>query len=199
MAKKTLDDLNRLVKEAEAKREELRREISDLLKQKEARHAAAEDAARKGDVDTFMAEQTEEKRLDAVVYVKRALLDNGGTTLDPDEVMAAWSTYSADFGQELDKKWREYLLHRKNLYEEFKAIVNLQNEALRKRALCGELAGVNDTARYKMLTINEANPNPKYSRMQMQMPDAVFFLCCGDATEQDADLFNWVVRMKQAF
>ena len=200
MAKKTFVELDRLTKAAEEKKRQLTEDINELLAKKAEAHNAAQAAAEAGDTDGYLDKHKAEERLDAEIFVKRTQLDKAGATLSRDDIMDAWEDYCKGYNIEQSREWSKYLTMRKQLFDQFMKVVLLQNNALKLRERCGQLAGESNLSAFKMSMIDGSNAfGLQYKRYQLQMPDTVFFLSCGLASEDDGSFFNDVIRVHKPF
>lgn len=200
MARKSIDELEKLTAAAEAKKAKLAEEIDDLMKKKSEAHEAAQAAAEAGDVDLYMAKHQEEERLDAQIYVKRTQMDKAGGTLSSGDVLLAWDDFAKGFNKELAKEWQAFLSERKALASHFMKIVLMQNDGLKLRERCGRLAGEPDVSLFKMDFIDAHNaPGVAYGRRLFTMAEVVYFLSTGEATEADGEFFNAVLRNRKPF
>lgn len=200
MARKSIDELEKLTTAAEAKKSKLAEEIDDLMRQKAEAHEAAQAAAEAGDVDLYMAKHQEAERLDAQIYVKRTQMDKSGGTLSSGDVLLAWDDFAKGFNKELAKEWDKFLAERNALAAHFMRIVLMQNDALKLRERCGRLAGEPDVSMFKMDYIDAHNaPGVAYGHRLCTMAEVVYFMSSGEASEADGEFFNAVLRNRKPF
>lgn len=195
MAKKTIDELARQVKAAEDAKEALRKEINGLKEQKTEVHNAAQTAAEGGNVDLYLEKHRAEEHLDAEIFVKEIQLKKPVARPSDEEIRMAWEDYAKGYNKDFEKALAEYQQARRSLYERYIRLVQMQNTALKRRRLCGQLTGNESLSGFKMSRLNGENVyGLRWKTYQLLNADVVFFLSSGEATESDETLFNSVIR-----
>ena len=197
---KKLDELDRLTKAAENHRSEIQEKINSRLAQKAEYHSAAESAAAGGDVDKFVEMTSKEHDVDARIYVFRKQMDSMGSTISESDVVSAWAEFEKEYNKTFDREWKEYIAARKELYEKFMRICDMQNDALKRRERCAQLIGDTTGNRFTMTMIpGSVCQGLLYKGMNISMPDAIFFMACGVANDATANYFNTVIRNQKPF
>lgn len=133
---------------------ELKRRHADALTARDAAREAAREckeeiakleelkliAAESGDEELYRkaTHKIAEMESKTYFYEKRAeKLGEGGVT--PEEVHEAWEDYVAGYGKELAAKRKDYLAAIKTASKAYKAMIELQNAALKERLFCKDL------------------------------------------------------------
>lgn len=200
MARKSFDELDRLTKEAEEKKRKLSEEIKELMRKKNEAHDAAQAAAEAGDTDGYLEKHKAEERLDAEIFVKRTQMDKSKSPVTQDDILSAWEDFSKGYNAEHSREWTKYLNMRKGLYTQFMKVCSMQNDALKLRERCMNLAGETNPAVYKMDMMDTGMVlGLAYKTYQLRNPDVVFFLSTGEAAEDDDALFNDVIRLRKPY
>lgn len=200
----TLDTIAKKIKEDNEKRKALESKRNALeAAVKEAQNKAL-NAATSGDVSGYMAAKAEEKQKNAEAYVASMQIANLGKPFSREEVRAAWKEYANSYNEELDKRIKKYLSDRAALWKEYKDILTLQNEALKKRKRCAEMIGnkEDDGEFRKEFPMNvfpcERPLGLMYGNSNVATPEVAFFMGSGEATEEDHDFINKVLRLNIA-
>ena len=139
MGRPNLEELDRLLKESQAKKAALSDELNDLIRREAEIADAANEAAAAGDIDSFMAKNQEKDRISAAIFVKRTQLDRLDKPFGPSEVVSAWSDYCDKYNKRFTKKLREYQKASEDLRKQFLELAKMQNALLWTRKRAAEL------------------------------------------------------------
>lgn len=200
--KVSIDSILKNISEIATKKAALEEQLQTVNTAAKVARETAERAAVGGDVDAYMAAKADAERHEAAAHVLGVQIAHLGKGYSADEVKAAWGDYAGKFNKELDSKMKDYLTARRKLWECYRDMLTFQNEALKKRKVCSELMGFPEggTEVLRDLPMHSVPYDTKYdhtyrNRSQVDCPESIFFLSCGEATEADHALMNNVLRM----
>lgn len=141
--KKKIDDLRKAYKAAEKENEKRAAEIQALEAEKRDLDEKARQAAINADQKTFDECKRQAEfigyRLEAL---KETLEAKKNITLPLEDVKAAWEIDEAARREKLKKKAAELEKAKDELKAIFEEIIELENDGLKDRNICGKLAGI---------------------------------------------------------
>lgn len=140
------------VKEIDKKFEETKEKIANAKKlMAEAKQFAslyesqAEEAAIAGDADTYMALKAKAEKQNALAYIQEKQIEKLGTApiITKKETVDAWTDYARIYSEKMKNKLAKYAAAKKKLLEDYKELVDMQNEACSVREKLASYIGVN--------------------------------------------------------
>lgn len=196
----TIVALEKRIAEAQKKRAGFELDKKKAETAAEAARTEAQAAAEAGNVSGYMTAKAEAEKNEAAAYVADAQLRKTGPGYTPEDVKGAWADYTGEYNAKFSKKLAEYLAARRKLWEDFSALVDLQNEALKRRKFCADLLGFDKEAdrELPMNTIPKTNnglAGLRYKNNISSTHEEAFFMATGEADEDRySSLFNSVIR-----
>lgn len=142
MGRITVEDIDARVKEAQDREARLTDEIAELENTGSAIDVDIEDAAKKGDVDLYLANKKRRADVDEEIYVKRTAMENISADITLEEVLQAWSNYSDQYNKTLRKKLDTYYSLRQKMRDTYRELIDLQGDALETRERLARYVGV---------------------------------------------------------
>lgn len=143
--KLTIEELDRQAKERTSKKEELTTKIADLEQRETAAKGNAETAAENGDVEAYKAASSEALEIGTQLVVARAQhkkLGSGDAIVTQEDAAAAWKDFAGDYDRKFDKLYAELEKKRSDLLSTYRALLDLQYDALEKRDRLAGYAGI---------------------------------------------------------
>ena len=123
---------------AQAIRERLSNDISELKNRQQALDDEAHKLAENGDTDGYMIKKAEADRAGAELYVKQMQLNKSSNPISEEEARAAWLEYVKKADKELKAAWNTYDLKRRSLASDLKHLIAMQEDRLSLRAQCAD-------------------------------------------------------------
>lgn len=143
--KLTIEELDRQAKERTAKKEELTTKIADLEQRETAAKGNAETAAENGDVEAYKAASSEALEIGTQLVVARAQhkkLGSGDAIVTQEDAAAAWKDFAGDYNRKFGKLYADLEKKRSDLLSTYRALLDLQYDALEKRERLADYAGI---------------------------------------------------------
>ena len=223
---KSIKDLKNLFNKNIEDQSEKSRQLADLRRTLETKKQEAEQAALAGDEDKYHELHEAVRRLEDKIYVmdthaKNVLRVNA---IGETEVQEAWTDYEKAHQKKMSAALDTYRKHRKELCDEFFALIDLQNEAIATRNDCGRLLGmpcnssedeVKIAAKFRMAYMPEKEaPRPMevpgggtvissrkltYGNITLQQPDILYFMAVNEATDEDLDKCSTVMSLHKYY
>lgn len=209
----TIETLKKLFRKKAEDVTEKESQLNALRNECQNKKAAAEEAALAGDYDQYKVLSAELKEMETMLYVSEMSLKNTVNTpgFTPEEVKSAWNDYVSSYTKKLNAALADYAKKRKELYEEYMKLVNMQNEAMKVRNDCGQLIGMKAESdegekqimgKFNMPYVSDDREAWQsrylaYGNCQVQHPDPLFFRACNVCTDEDLDRFNRILRLHQ--
>lgn len=173
--------------------------------------AAADAALDSGDADKYMQIKDDKERTEARILITQRRLSKGNTSISREEAQEAWKAYVKTYAKDLQKAEEAYNKHRRELCEEYKRLVELQNAALKQREELGVYAGIGAETPEGKRIVNSLFGMPyietdnglrtvehphtlSYGGYMMMHPDPLFFHSVHEMTDADLDVMNDVLR-----
>lgn len=141
----SISDFERKIAQGKQAREDLTKEINDLLRQESELKAAALACADAGDVDGYQQKDAAAARVTATIFVKRRMLDKLGPTVTADDARAAWADYAAKHNKALKASLDAFNDEKKKLCGMFADLLSLQGEALSVRTRLAAAVGLENS------------------------------------------------------
>lgn len=140
-----LEELDRQAQERIAKKEELTTRIADLEQREAAANEKAQTAAEAGDVEAYKAASSEALEIGTQLVVARAQhkkLGSGDAIVTQEDAAAAWKDFAGDYNRKFDKLYADLEKKRSDLLAVYRALLDLQYDALEKRDRLAGYAGI---------------------------------------------------------
>ena len=128
-----IEDLEKLSKENQLKKQSISEEINNLMQRESELIAAANEAAAAGEVETYEAKVKEKERVSTAIFVKRTQLAKLEKPFTVSEVLDAWTDYTERYNKNFKKKWAEYSRALQDLRAVYLDLSKKQNELLLMR------------------------------------------------------------------
>lgn len=198
--------IDKLIKEynaAMAGKESLANEVERLRTEKINLTAEAEAAAKAGDVETYKQKRDAASLAADNLFVKEKQIEGLSCLRTEDEAKDAWKEFAEDYNKSFGKAWKAYEAKRKDLYNEFLRLVDMQNAMLKKREACGDCCGLprasfmdNPADRVFPIDLLPISAmGEKVIHANFRQPDVAFFFSSLLAGTREASLFNQVIRL----
>ena len=204
MAKKTINEIKKHYVAMQKSAEDAAAELGSIRKQIAAKKAENEAAAKSGNEESYLQGLEDLKRLEAREYIQIKKMDQINRPWTNEEVKDAWADYVADYNKQFEKAMKHYQSVKVSFADAYTAMVNLQNEALKVREMCGDFIGLlpedtggaNEDPKYRMFAPMDTIPTSPVQRnmgtfIVPKPNDVEFFLNNNFISE---DMVNSVVR-----
>ncbi len=142
MAKLTVEDIDARMKAVQEKEDSFNSEIAELEATGRKIDIEIEDAAKKGDVNLFLAKKKERADIDDMIYVKESAIANLNHEVPFEDTLQAWESYSNQYNKSLNKKLDAYYELRQKMHDAYIDMINTQKDALITRERLARYAGM---------------------------------------------------------
>jgi len=203
---KTIEAIRELFAKSAAAKDSSQKELKALEQKLESQEKAANAALDNGDAEQLLKIEDEQKLTRAKIRVLQHKLSALDIPCTQEEMQAAWKTYVQTYQKDLAKAEVVFAKHRKDLCDEYRKYVEIQNEALKIREEFGELLGI-DIQKVENLfrmpyietdngIINAERPNDlSYGRYMLSHPEPLYFRAVNDITDDELDSMDEILRM----
>ena len=187
-----LEELDKQAQERIAKKEELTTRIADLEQRETAANEKAQTAAEAGELEAYKAASSEAQEIVTQLIVARAQhkkLGSGDAIVTQEDAAAAWKDFAGDYDRKFDKLYAELEKKRSDLLSTYRALLDLQYDALEKRDRLAGYAGIKSdsfigsnpldnhfSCRY--LPESSKYEKSKINGINASNADAVYYLAC---------------------
>lgn len=197
--------LEKMIKEYNAailSKNKMTEDAERLRKDKARLMEEAETAAKAGNVAEYKEKKNAAELAEDDLFVKEKQIEGLRCFRTEDEAKDAWREFAEDYNKSFGKMLKAYEDKRKDLYAEFMKLVNIQNEMLKKREVCGDCCGLPrayflnnpaDSAFPVLLLPDKVKTRTILTSLDQE--DVNFFFAAHLAGERENGLWNSVIRL----
>lgn len=192
--RKRFEDVMKAKREKMAEIDRLKAELAETEKEMLA-------SADRGDLNKYMELDNKKRGLEARIFVYERSLPNAGNPLTREEVIKAWSSFTAQYNKDAEKQYKAFLSDCKELCNKYKSLVSVQNSALMEREKALEIMGekrTSDALSMYMIPVgsNSADDSEKASRWSRSTSvlEIPFFIGMGILTSEEAEKIDQIVE-----
>lgn len=135
-----IEDVMELREKAMKEKEALGKELSELGRQLEAVSKQRDKAEKEGDLNGFREASNEYDSISFRIRAIRNKTANHSYTIP--EIVSAWNGYAESYNKNFEKKLESFKQKVADLSQDYKELIELQNEANTKRSACVDLMNV---------------------------------------------------------
>lgn len=205
---KTIDTIRALFAKSAADKDSSQKELKALEQKLASQEAAANAALDNGDAEQLLKIEDEQKLTRAKIRVLQHKLSALDIPCTQEEMQEAWKAYVQTCQKDLAKAEAVFVKHRRELCDEYRKMVEIQNAAFKTREEFSQLLGIDTSTGdgqrevqnlFKMSYISDHTepwqPSLDYGGSRLKHSEPLYFHAVKDMDEDEFDKMHDILRL----